>query len=100
MAGFTQIIEWKSSRIDDIQKLSEEFRAGVPERGIGPSRVTVLADRDRENTYLTIAEFESREIAEQNSARPETSEFAARMAELCDGPPTFLNLDVLQSDVL
>jgi hypothetical protein len=29
-----------------------------------------------------------------NSDLPETGEFAARMAQLCDGPPTFRNLDV------
>jgi hypothetical protein len=28
------------------------------------------------------------------SNRPETSEFAAKMAKLCDGPPTFRNLDI------
>jgi hypothetical protein len=33
----------------------------------------------------------------QNSDRPETSAFAARMADLCDGPPTFYNLDIVQT---
>ncbi len=31
----------------------------------------------------------------ENSARPETDMFAKRMAELCDGPPSFGNFDVL-----
>ena len=30
-------------------------------------------------------------------AWPETSEFSAHMAKLCDGPPKFYNLDVWQS---
>jgi len=30
----------------------------------------------------------------ENSNRPETGEFAAQMAKLCDGPPKFYNLDV------
>lgn len=29
-----------------------------------------------------------------NSNAPATQKFAARLAELCDGPPTFLNVDV------
>jgi len=29
-----------------------------------------------------------------NSNLPETGEFAERLAELCDGPPAFRNLDV------
>jgi hypothetical protein len=36
------------------------------------------------------------ESAMENSNRPETAEFAAGMAKLCDGPPTFYNLDVQQ----
>jgi hypothetical protein len=34
----------------------------------------------------------------ENSGRPETSEFAAKMAELCDGPVIFHNLDVMWED--
>ena len=30
----------------------------------------VLKDRDKENTYMVIAEFESYELAMENSARP------------------------------
>jgi hypothetical protein len=30
----------------------------------------------------------------ENSKRPETGDFAGRMAALCTGPPTFRNLDV------
>jgi hypothetical protein len=32
----------------------------------------------------------------QNSSRPEVSEYAARLAALCDEPPRFYNLDVLE----
>jgi hypothetical protein len=41
-------------------------------------------------------EFPSYEEAMANSELPETAEFAARLMELCDGPPTFRNLDVLR----
>ncbi len=56
----------------------------------------VAADRDHPGRYQTIVEFESYEAAMENSNRPETHEFSAKMAELCDGPPTFRNLDVVQ----
>ena len=100
MAGFVQIIEWKTSRIDEVQKLQEEFRSSWEEREGGPTRITVLADRDRPNTYLTIAEFNSLEEAEANSNSADTSAFAGRMAELCDGPPTFYNTDLMQQEVM
>jgi len=33
-----------------------------------------------------------------NSKLPETSEFAAQLAALCDGPPSFRNLDVIREE--
>ena len=45
-------------------------------------------DRDRANTYVQIVEFPSYEDAVASSVLSETSEVAARLAELCDGPPT------------
>jgi hypothetical protein len=33
-----------------------------------------------------------------DSNLPETSEFGAQFAALCDGPPTFRNLDILRED--
>jgi hypothetical protein len=41
---------------------------------------------------------ESFDSAMENSGRPETSEFAAKMAELCDGPVIFHNLDLMWED--
>jgi hypothetical protein len=92
VAGFVQIIEWKTSKIDEVQELNEEWRDRFPD--MGPARVLVAGDRDNEGSYVTVVEFESYEAAMKNSADPATSEFAERMAELCDGPPVFRNLDV------
>lgn len=92
MAAFVQIIEWKTSRYDEVEQLNVEWRARFPE--MGPTRVLTAADRDRAGTYATIVEFESYEAAMKNSEDPATGEFAERMAKLCDGPPTFHNLDV------
>lgn len=99
MAAFVQIIEYQTSRPDEVRKLSEEFRAARTASGDGspPARVVATEDRDRKGTYCTIVEFESYEAAMENSQREDTSDFAARMAELCDGPPTFRNLDVIQT---
>lgn len=93
MTAFAQLIEWKSSRIDEIMKLNEDWRERFPE--MGPTRVLVCADRDNAGSYLTMVEFESYEAAMKNSADPATSEFAEKMAALSDGPPVFHNLDVL-----
>lgn len=97
MAGFVQVIEFDTSHIDEVQMLGEKFRA---ERSAAGGSVAIrgilTADRDRPGHYVQVVEFPSYEEAMENSNRPETSEFAARMAELCDSPPTFQNLDVIQ----
>jgi quinol monooxygenase YgiN len=95
MAGFVQIIEIQTSRIDEIEALVESMRARrEAQGGPTPQRATLTADRDRPGHYLNVIEFDSHESAMENSRRPDTSEFAEQLAKLCDGPPTFRNLDV------
>ena len=97
MARFVQIIEYQSSRPEEIEALGRPSRT---EGATAPTfrRLLSTADRDRPGTYLTIVEFDSYESAMENSGRPETSEFAAQMAALCDSPPVFRNLDVQWED--
>lgn len=96
MAGFIQIIEYQTSRIDEIQALINERRSQMA-GDTTVRRGTMTADRDRPGYYLTIIEFDSYESAMENSNRPDTGELAAKMAELCDGPATFYNLDVREN---
>jgi hypothetical protein len=95
MAGFVQIIQYSTSRFDEVEKLYEELQARQEAGTV--RRAIVTADRDHPNQYVSVVEFDSYESAMENSNRPETSEFASRMAALCDGPATFYNLDVLQT---
>lgn len=95
MAGFVQIIEFKTSRLNEIRDLAAQMQAqvgsGLALRGI------MTADYERPGYYLHVVEFPSRQAAMENSARPETSDFAQRMAALCDEPPRFYNLDVVET---
>lgn len=93
MAGFIQIIEYQTSRFDEVQQLSDEFREQAKSRGTAPERVTITKNRDMDNSYVTIAEFASYDAAMANSNDPATQQFAEAMAKLCDGPPNFYNLD-------
>jgi hypothetical protein len=99
MARFIQIIQFSTTRYDEIQKLTDEFKAERASAGIDvhPIRVTTTVSRDDPNRYTTIAEFGSWGDATRNSGLPETQKFAASMMELCDGPPAFHNLDVLEA---
>src|SRR4051812_25567662 len=95
MSGFIQVVAFTTSRIDEVRAAGKKFGAGGSS---GPNRVIITANRDTPNKYATIVEFDSYEAAMAQSTRPETGEFAAMMASLCDGPPTFYNLDVLESE--
>ena len=99
MAGFIPIIEFTTSRPDEVKALSEQYRADRKASGDAAPvlRGTFTADRDRPNTYLNIVEFPTYEAAMENSQHPSTSDFAAKMMVLCDGPAKFYNLDALET---
>jgi len=90
---FVQIIELTTSRPDEVEALVSEWRSQTMERRTA-QRGTFTKDRDRRDTYVQIVEFPSYEDAMANSDLPETAAFAERLAQLCDGPMTFRNLDV------
>jgi hypothetical protein len=95
--AFIQIVEIKTTQQDEIQSLMDEWAAKT-EGKRKVRRSTTTADRDRPDVYVQIVEFPSYEDAMANSNLAETSEFAERLAKLCDGPPTFRNLEVRRVD--
>jgi len=93
MPGFVQIMEFDTSRIEEVEALSKQLQE---ERGdaLLASRATVTEDRDRRGHYFVIVEFDSYEDAMRNSNDPATDKYAETMAGMLDGRPTFHNLDV------
>ena len=97
--AFVQIIEFTTTRVDEVLDLMDEWVARTEgKRKTG--RSVFSADREKANTYVQVVEFPSYERAMENSALPETAEFAERLNKLCDGPPSFRNLDVRRVDDL
>lgn len=92
MAGFVQIIEYQTSRFDEVKALGDEY--GRNDADSLARHITATENRDKPGTFMTIVRFDSYESAMQNSQRPETHEFAQKMMALCEGKPTFYNLDV------
>ena len=93
--AFVQTILFTTSRVDEIKAMGDDYER--EQGGQAPSfrGSRILKDRDRENAYVIIAEFESYELAMENSQRPETDAFARRMSELVDGEVTYGNYDVI-----
>jgi len=95
MVGFIQVIEIQTTKLDEIEKMMDGWKAAT-EGSRKAQRSTVTRDRDRPDTYIQIVEFPSYEEAMANSNLPATAEFAKRLADLCDAPPKFLNLEVVR----
>jgi quinol monooxygenase YgiN len=94
---FVQLIEFKTKDIDAFNRNLDEWLAQTS--GIRtPTRAIQGKDRDNDDTYVHVVEFPSYEAAMENSNRPETAAFAARLAELCESPPSFRNLDVTREE--
>ncbi len=94
---FIQIFEFTTTRVDEIKALMDNWVAQSEGRR-KTERSVLAADRDRPQTYVQIVEFPSYEEAMQNSALPETAEFAQKLAELCEEPPRFRNLELVRTE--
>jgi hypothetical protein len=92
--GFVQIIEFRTSQIDQMRALSDEWEQATTGKRKVRRRVLVQ-DRDNPGRYFNIVFFDSHEEAMQNSGLPETDAFSRKMMALGDGPPTYYNLDVI-----
>jgi quinol monooxygenase YgiN len=96
---FAQIIEFRTSQIDTFNANLDAWMSKTEGRRI-PHRAVLRRDREVEDVYLLMVEFASHEVGMENSNRPETGEFAAFLTSICEGPPTFRNLDVLREENL
>lgn len=97
MTRFVQAIEFKTTHIDEFNEKLDAWLAATAGKRTA-LRGLETKDRDRDDTYLQMVEFPSYTEAMQNSDLPETTRFAAEIAELCDGPAIFRNLDLLRED--
>jgi quinol monooxygenase YgiN len=96
---FAQIIEFRTSQIDAFNANLDAWMTKTESNRI-PHHAVLSRDRDADDRYLLTVEFSSHDQGVENSNRPATAQFAAFLAGICDGPPTFRNLDVLREEDL
>ena len=96
---FAQIIEFTTARIDEFNARLDDWKIKTHGRRIAHT-VVLRRDRDADNVFLLMVEFDSYEQGMENSARPETGEFAAFLTDISDGPLRFRNLDVLREEAM
>ena len=81
-------------RIDEFRGLEDEWEQRISD-DMTARRSILCEDRNQPGRYLQIVFFDSYESAMENSGRPVTQEFAARMQAIASGAPTFFDLDVV-----
>jgi hypothetical protein len=96
---FIQVIEFQTRHPGEFDALVDNWLTQSKEWRTA-TRSLRTKDRDRADTYVQIVEFPSYEKAQENSNHPATAEFAERLADLCDAPPVFRNLDVLREEAM
>lgn len=95
---FVQIIEYETSRADEMQQLFEEWAQSTEGKRTA-TREVHSKDHDKPTHYVEIVEFPSYEQAMVNNDLPETKRMAERFRSLCTGEPRFMNLDVVDEQI-
>ncbi|MCY0932918.1 ester cyclase [Streptomyces sp. H34-S4] len=96
---FVQLVDYETSQPEAVNDLLDRYVEQTQ------GRRTVLAsrvaqDRDSKTHYFDFVEFPSYEAAMKNSHLPETDRMFQEMVALCEGMPTFTNLDVVRDEHL
>jgi hypothetical protein len=91
--AFVQIVEFRSSRIDEIEEVVDEWEKATEGKRTARRRI-LCQDRENPNRYFNIVFFDSYEAAMENSVLPETDDLAKAITTFTEGPPKFHNFDV------
>lgn len=95
MPEFVQIIRVKTDRGDELIAMGDEYDKATAGKS---THTSAVSGRDLDTgEYITIVTFPSREAALANDALPETQAFAEKMGALVDGPPSFSNIEVINT---
>lgn len=97
--AFVQIVDCKTSRIDDMNRLMDAWVTQTQGKRTATHAI-VGTDRADNAHVVEIVEFPSYEEAERNSHLPETDRIFHEMVALCDEPPVFTDLDVVRDEQL
>ncbi|MDX2727401.1 MULTISPECIES: ester cyclase [Streptomyces] len=96
---FVQVIDCKTERFDDMDRLMDEW-VELTKGSRTATHSLIGKDRSDGSHYVEIVEFPSYEDAVANSKLPETDRIFQEMVALCDGTPTFTDLDVVRDEQL
>ncbi|MGW6568416.1 ester cyclase [Streptomyces sp. NPDC054975] len=96
---FVQVIDCKTSRADELNSLMDAWVEAT--QGKRTATHSIMGRDRADSTHVVeIVEFPSYEEAMKNSNLPETDRIFQEMVALCDGEPSFTDLDVMRDEQL
>ena len=90
---FVQIIDYKTDKVDDFNRLMDRWVEQT--QGTRTATHSIVAEDRNTHHVVEVVEFPSYEEAMRNSNLAETNQIYEEIVALCDGPPTFTDLDVI-----
>ncbi|MEN8653853.1 ester cyclase [Streptomyces sp. 21So2-11] len=96
---FVQIVDYKTERFDGMNQLMDRWVEQTKGKRTATHSV-IGKDRSDGSHFVEIVEFPSYEEAMKNSQLPETDQIFQEMVALCDGMPSFTDLDVVRDEQL
>ena len=93
MPQFVQIMRFRTTDFDTLNKLTEQYRSDTAGRSTYTSEI-LGRDLDTDE-YVVIVTFPSKEAADINNALPETAAMAEKMSGLTSEGPSFSNIEVI-----
>ncbi|MCH0543346.1 ester cyclase [Streptomyces sp. MUM 203J] len=96
---FVQVIDCRTQRADELNKLMDTWVAATKGKRTATHSI-VAKDRSDASHVVEIVEFPSYEEAMKNSHLPETDRIYRELVALCEGEPSFTDLDVVRDEQL
>ncbi|MFG3495886.1 ester cyclase [Streptomyces sp. NPDC047928] len=96
---FVQVIDCRTRQVDAVNKLMDNWVEAT--RGKRTATHSIVGqDRSDSAHVVEIVEFPSYEEAMKNSHLPETDRIYRELVSLCEGEPSFTDLDVVRDEHL
>ncbi|GAA4909398.1 ester cyclase [Streptomyces coeruleoprunus] len=97
--AFVQVIDCRTQRVDELNKLMDNWVEATKGKRTATHSI-VGQDRSDSAHVVEIVEFPSYEEAMKNSNLPETDRIYRELVALCEGEPSFTDLDVVRDEQL
>ncbi|MEU5519127.1 ester cyclase [Streptomyces sp. NPDC093250] len=92
---FVQLIDCRTNQFEEMDRLMDQWVEQTQGKRTA-THAMVGKDHSDPGHVVEIVEFPSYEEAMQNSQLPETNQIFREMVDLCDGMPTFTDLEVVR----